>query len=153
MEGGGGKMLQLAYKCIVAKKKSIRVPLLTAGYNRANKPWILLTVSEGSKSNPIQFGLLVYSEDDLAQSWQSNSFQALSVGFFKFFFFYTSPCCEVNKEYKNILQLNVSETKWFKISIFSKSLMSEIHTVRQSCPTECPHLGQSATNVSLNFEM
>lgn len=38
MEGGGGKMLQLAYKCVVAKKKSIRVPLLTAGYNRANKP-------------------------------------------------------------------------------------------------------------------
>lgn len=73
--------------------------------------------------------------------------------FFIYLFFISLRAVKLTKSIKNILQLNVSETKWFKISIFSKSLTSEIHTVRQSCPTECPHLGQSATNVSLNFEM
>lgn len=94
---------------------SMHVPLLTAGCSRANKPRILLTASEGPESNPLQCRLLVYSEDDLARCWQSNSFQAVSLDFINVI----SRCAMMlQKTALNRLQLKVDKLKRLKASIF-----------------------------------
>lgn len=116
-------------------KKHIPLPVLTAGYNRANKPLVPPT-------NSVQSGLLVYSQDDLAQSGQLNSFQVLTVGFI----------CHIS-------HLAAMLTKSIKCSQRSvkendSRLPLKIYSGKTNCNRVVPkmsHLDQLATNKSLYF--
>lgn len=122
------KTLQPACKFTAAKRKH-HVPLLTAGYDWANTPWILLTASEGSKSNPNP--ILVVSLQ------RGRPCTVLTVKFYPgsfsgFYISYISLRNDVNKELK-CLQLNVHHSKLsYSIKNKGKSANWKFLLVRQS---------------------